>query len=468
MNAIEGELTSSPYAGDSLRASLHAPARTRRRWGLPFCIAAAILVRVLAIFVVGHPELRSGPLWLGSDEPSFHNIAATLAETGRYAQRPDGPPTAFRPPGAILPLAAIYSVAGASPYLAFAYVVLCGAAIVVLVYRLALVVCADARVALIAAAIAALMPTLVFTSSGIWSEPQAILLTLLLLYLLVRAGGTDSPRQWAVIGLCAALTYLTRPSAVFIVPFLIAGAWLTTQRQSRRLAIGLLVAALLIPIGIWGVRNRIALGEFVTGATVAGEALYGSNNPVTAGISPPALAVNGDFDLYKEAAEGRYLGSWVPMTYIPGWTSDAGASELDVYHRQMGSARDFVVAQPAAWLRLLGYKLVRVLTVEPYAPSITNDVGLRRITHRIATVSEHWFFLAFGIVGLAILLRANPRAGMWFLCFVMAGLANVLVTYPNPRFLLPMTATLIVPAALALSTTMDALNRWMVRRQGAR
>src|SRR4029434_483078 len=137
MNAIEAEWPSRPYAGDRLRASLRAPVRTWWRWALPSCLAAAIVVRVLAIFIVGHPELRRGTLWLGSDEPSFHNIAAALAETGQYAQRPGGPATAFRPPGAILPLAAIYSVAGTSPYLAFAYVVLCGAAIVLITHRLA-------------------------------------------------------------------------------------------------------------------------------------------------------------------------------------------------------------------------------------------------------------------------------------------------------------------------------------------
>jgi hypothetical protein len=229
----------------------------------------------------------------------------------------------------------------------------------------------------------------------------------------------------------------------------------------------LLLGALLLPIGAWGLRNWLTFGEFITGATVAGEALYGSNNPVTAGTSLPARQVRRnagtDFDLYAEAREGRYLGSWVPMDYIPGWDVPADAPELDQYHRQMAATRAFVRNEPWAWLRLLAYKLERLLTVEPYAPSITHDVGTRRIAHRIVTVAEHWFVLGWGIAGMVLLFRSRSPGRYWYASFLAAGLASVLVTYPNPRFLLPFTSILIVPAALALTRSYDA---WRPRYAG--
>ncbi len=430
------------------------------RWrALLLTLVLALALRVAGLLIVGHPEIRRGAIGFGADEPSFHNIAVALAVTGRYDRQPGGAATAFRPPAAILPLAALYYLFGSTPYAAFAYVMLCGLGVVVVVYALAEATFHQRRVAVTAAVVAAVAPTQIFTSSLIWSEPQAVCLTLLLLYLLIqtpRSGQTAY--RWLAIGLCAALAYLTRPSAVFVFPFVVGAAVLCGGGRQRLVNLVCVLSMLALPIGLWGLRNRLALGEFITGATVAGEALYGSNNPVTADTSLPAMRTWGPFDLYQEARDGRYRGSWVPMRDIPGWDLPADAPELTVYHRQMESTFAFIRSEPRAWIRLLGYKLVRLVTVEPYAPSVTNDVGTRRVAHRIVTVIEHWFIVGWGAVGTWQLFRARHRARYWYAAFLAAGLVNVLVTYANPRFLLPLTSILIVPAAFALTRAYDAAN----------
>jgi hypothetical protein len=250
----------------------------------------------------------------------------------------------------------------------------------------------------------------------------------------------------------AALAYLTRPSAVFLFPFLFVGAW----HAGRLRLVAVLALALGLPIAAWGVRNQLVFGEFLTGTTVAGEALWGSNNPVTAGLSLPALETRDGFDLRAEAREGRYLGSWVPMTYIPGWTAMApeGTSELEIYHQQVAATRAFVRSEPGAWLRLLGYKLRRFATADSYAPSVIHDTGLRRLLHRIVAVAEHWSILLLGFAGLFALARTDRRAAGWYAAFLVAGLAIVLVTYPNPRFLLPFTAVLVPLAGRTLARAM--------------
>jgi hypothetical protein len=431
-----------------------------RGWGLASCVFLAVAVRVAGFLVIGHPEVPRGQLLFWADEASFHDVAQAVATTGAYSRGPSGAATAFRPPGAILPLAALYYALEPSPYVAFAYVMLCGVAVVLISHRLARVTCADERIAVMAALVAALLPTQIFTSTGIWSEPQALLFTLALLYLLIRDEGAVGGRKWLLVGACAALAYLTRPSAGFLFPFLIGGALLSARGWGRVTNTALLVGALSLPVAAWGVRNWLVFGDFITGATVAGEALYGSNNPVTAGVSLPAQPTKGPFDLYAEARAGDYLGSWVPMAYIPGWAEQtpADASELEIFHRQMEATAAFVRTQPGAWLRLLGYKVLRLLTVEPYAPSITNDVGTRRVVHRAVTLIEHWFVLVCGLTGLLHLIRSRPGAGYWYGCFALAGVASVLVTYPNPRFLLPLTTVLIVPTAVTLVRTFDAVQ----------
>ena len=430
-------------------------ADTARRWGLPLCVLLALALRLAALFLVGHPEMLRGHLSLSSDEPSFHETAQALATTGRYSRRPDGPPTAFRPPGLILPLAALYYVVRPTPYVGVAYVLLGSLAIVMMVYHVTFATCADRRVALMAALLAAVSPTLVFTASGIWSEPQAIVLTLLLLWWLIL-GRTD-PGSWGLLGLCAAIAYLTRPSAAFLFPVLISAALLSGRGWRRVLNAVVLVSVLTLPIGFWALRNRLTFGDYIVGGAVAGEALWGSNNPVTAGISLPAKQFRDGFDLYAESRENRYLGSWVPMDYIPGWAEavPAGSSELAVYHHQVESTIAFIKSAPRSWVRLLGYKLARLLTVESYAPSITGDVGVRRIIHRAVTQIEFWFIVAWGFAGVWHLVSSGSRAGYLYLFFAAAGLANVLVTYANPRFLLPLTSILIPPAALAITRALD-------------
>lgn len=167
-------------------AERSAVGRFVRRWGLAACVCLAIAVRIAGFLIVGHPEIPRGQLSFWADEASFHDIAKAVATTGAYSREPGGPATAFRPPGATLPLAALYYVLRPTPYVAFAYVMLCGVAVVLITYRLASVTCGDERVAVAAALLAALLPTQVFTSTGIWSEPQAMCLTLLVLYLLIR------------------------------------------------------------------------------------------------------------------------------------------------------------------------------------------------------------------------------------------------------------------------------------------
>ena len=141
------------------------------------------------LFARDPPEARGGRFQLssGSDEGHYHLLALNLAESGHYRLSPDGPPTALRPPGTVLPIAALYRIFGPHPFLGVVDVGLCSLAIVWVAGALARQTTGDLRVERLAMLLAAVSPTLVFTASGIWSDTPTLLFSLLSLLLLLHA-----------------------------------------------------------------------------------------------------------------------------------------------------------------------------------------------------------------------------------------------------------------------------------------
>jgi 4-amino-4-deoxy-L-arabinose transferase-like glycosyltransferase len=149
--------------------------------------ALALAARLVALLVVGHPEMLRGDLVLAFDEPTYHRLAKTLATTGEYRTLPGDEPTAFRPPGAIVPLAILYLLFTPSPWVAVAYVMVCSLAIVAVVRAIAVLTTDDRRVWDTATLVAAVMPTLLWTTTRIWSDTPATLASHASLLLVLRA-----------------------------------------------------------------------------------------------------------------------------------------------------------------------------------------------------------------------------------------------------------------------------------------
>lgn len=428
--------------------------------------ALALAARLAALLVVGHPEMLRGDLVLAFDEPTYHRLAKTLATTGRYSMLPGEPPTAFRPPGAILPMAFLYLLFGPSPWVAVAYVLLCSLAIVAVVRGIAMLTTDDRRVWDMATLVAAVMPTLLWTTTGIWSDTPATLAGLASLLLVLWA--VRRPRGWATwvaIGLCGSVAYLIRSSALLTWPILLVSAWMLNERTTRVARTAAVLAALVIPVLPWGIRNGIVMGEFLTSATVAGQTLWGANNPVTAGLALPAVRTFQGFDLHEEARAGNYLGAWIPPAYAPGTeTIPAEAGEMERHDRYVDLTRRFLLENPTAALRLAAYKAVRIVSGESTAPSISGHVGRTAGVKRLLTSGERVALLLFGLSGLWLLFRqGNPTVG-WYAGFLVAGLAHVFIVYVNARFLLPVTTVLLVPAAAALVEGWAALRAWAAQR----
>ncbi len=418
-------------------------------------LVTALIFRVLFFLAVAHPEARAGSFELrpDSDEEDYHRLAANLVEVGRYSLSADGPPTALRPPGLVLPIAALYRIFETWPILGLAWVGLCSLAVVWVVGALARESCDDPAVERLAMLLAAVAPTLLYTGTGIWSDTPALLFILLSLLLLLKARAHATDRRLvALAAACLGAAYLNRPSAavvtVLLTALLLAEGW---PRHGLVTAL-LFVAVAVLPAVGWGLWNAVTLGGFYAGNSQSTVTLWQANNPVTAGLRPPAMRTANGFDLHREAAEGRYRGSWIPLRYVVAndpW-SDRSLHELEAEAWLRDQAVDFVLENPWSFLKLLGYKGLRILTAEPIAPSVLAESPARRRLKHLATFAERWFFLILGALGTVRLWQRRRSHARDYLLYCAAGLAVVFIAYPNARILLPVTATLIVPAAIAV------------------
>lgn len=432
-------------------------------------VLLALLVRLGFFLVVAHPEARQGAFHLldETDEIDYHRLASTLVETGKYRLFAEGPPTAKRPPGMILPLAALYALFAPSPWLAWLWVLLCALLLVPLLGRMTHQVGGSPRAVVLAMAITALLPTLVFTAGGIWSEPPSLLFTLLALHLLLRAEQrpTGNSRLWA--GLSLAMAFLNRPSVGLVIGllglWLLWRAWHSTARKAalRDLVLFTLVTAL--PILAWGGRNWWTLGEPFLGNTESTAALWGSNNAVTAGLQPPAIDTFNGVDLHQEAASGAYLGTWVPPYYVAD-DIPTDLDEMALHHWFEAQTRDFIRRHPGAYLKLVGHKLRRTLTAEPMPPSVLGESPTKRRAKHGVALGERWFLLLFGTLGLVQLWRRRRLAAQYYLLFLLGSLPVVIIAYVNARIFLPVSALLIVPTALCLDGLLERARHRFIQQ----
>ncbi len=170
-----------------------------------------------------------------------------------------GVPTTV-PPAYPLFLRAIYAVFGAGNYRAvYAVQALISSLTVLLIYRIARAV-ASARVALIAAGVAAVYPNLAAYTGVVMTETPALLVVTALVALLVSRQGERRKAIGATILL--AIAFLLRPVLLFLVP----GVFLSVRKRALFAIASILVLA---PLVVWEIRaggslERGAAGMYKT------------------------------------------------------------------------------------------------------------------------------------------------------------------------------------------------------------
>jgi len=247
----------------------------------------ALTLRVLAVDYASPPE---------SDGITFHRLAVSLVSGDGYA-RVSGHPSAWVVPGYPLLLAAVYWVVGNDPAVARLVNAFLGALTCALVLLLGRRVF-EPRVGLLAGFYAAVSPFFIALVNRILSENLYIPLLLLTALAFHEVISRGRFRDFVGFGLSGSLSILAKP---LTIPFLlVALVFLIRQWRGRRLLVKLAVSLLvfILPIGVWTVRNAVALKAFVPLANQGGDTFYVSYNPIGGKIFGKRL---DDDPVYVEA-----------------------------------------------------------------------------------------------------------------------------------------------------------------------
>ena len=438
-------------------------ARSASRWILAAAIAGLVLRAAFGlIYWVGKP--------LTHDEREYLALAKSLTSgRGMVYETPAGGGSGqqfSRAPGYPMFLAAIgaggreYDHAPARVKIAQSIV---GAGTVWLIGMMALGA-AGPRAGVIASAIAAAYPPLVWISAYVFSESLYSAAALLSAFVLQRSmtdeglasrsvapaspgarsahtgsmEGTSNPARrdapppgnheatrWnrtlaaLAAGAGTGVAILVRPTMLLFVPMVVL--WLTGRRRLGLAAAFLAGTAVLV--APWTVRNVRVHDRFVLVSAGGGVNFWIGNHPDAIGEGD--LAANP----HLKEAELEFRRAH------PGLSPE----ELEpLYYRD---ALASIAAAPGRWLLLLGRKLF--YTVTPIGPSYT----LHSTRYQAASVVSYLLVAPLALMGLPRLLRAGRRRPTAVLLLGGSAVLTGLVFFPQERYRIPVMDPVLILAA---------------------
>jgi 4-amino-4-deoxy-L-arabinose transferase-like glycosyltransferase len=406
-----------------------SPARVR-------LLVAALLIIALGVRVWRVQSTSYTPM---NDAGSYMTLASQIAHTGDYSSRGGAGgtrgPTAYFPPAFPYLLAAVDLIdgdripAGAAVHPARIVQAVLGTATAALVGLVALEVFGPS-VALVALAIAAIYPALVELSTTIYAENLLIPLILAALWAGLRARRSETPYRWvAAAGVLTGLATLTHQNGIVVVFSLLPAVW------AIRRAPLLLVAATVLTIAPWTIRNAIVLHSFVPVSDETGLTVAGTYNPTSA--HDPQIpyrwryyqAIPADAALVREAHT---------------------LTETQLDSKLRSRALHYVEHHPAAPLAAAYHNTRRLLELEgsfAWRASAYN-LGLSTSTARVGVVG-FWLVVLLALGGA--FTAAARRAPRWlWVTPLLLYLSVVFVNAETPRFRAPIDPFLIMLAACAL------------------
>ncbi len=257
-----------------------------QRHGRRTLIALAVIAVLglgLRTYAVVHPVANPA-----DDSHAYYALSKSLYTEGSYGGPEFKDPSDWSPGAPLLYAAAFYATAGAREGTARIVEALMGVAAILVVFLLGERLARGASgpggidagraVGLMAAFAVAVYPPFIHSTGELMSEPPAILTLPAAVLAFLWASEQERLRAWLVPGLLFGLTAMFRPEYLFVAAaFVVLAAVRVGVTRGWRPGLagaGLLLAALLLPIVPWTIRNVDVLHRVVPISTGSGKALY--------------------------------------------------------------------------------------------------------------------------------------------------------------------------------------------------
>jgi 4-amino-4-deoxy-L-arabinose transferase-like glycosyltransferase len=431
----------------------------RRDRALKILAVVALLGAALTIRL---DHIQHTPYRVKNDAGSYLTLASEIAHTGQYSNKhtPGSGaggtkgPSAYFAPGFPYFLAAVDLLSGhterrrgAVQPARVAQAVL-GTVTVALIGLVAWEAFGE-LVAFAALALAAVYPVLVELSGTLVAENLLTPLVLAAVAAALRIRHSSRPYLWALLaGVLSGLSALSHENAVLIlIPLGFAAAGAVRRQESGRwwsrlIEPTLLVAAALLTIAPWTIRNAADLHRFIPISDETGITLVGTYNPASA--ANPLVP-------YK----------WRLYYGVPGEHAlirEAGhLTEPQIGDRLQSQAFSYIAHHPLAPLAVAFHNTLRLFELEgtyawhASAKAISLPIGTARVG-----VTSLWILCALAIAGA--LTPAARRGPLWLWAVpLLLALSVVLVNVETPRFREPVDPFLILLAACAVATPIEKL-----------
>lgn len=412
-------------------------ARNGGRTGL----AALALILTLGV------GLRANEAWQGRppvyDAAAYARIAANLERGDGFALGPEATqPASNYSPGLPLLAAGLYELSG-GVHERFARLVLAliGTLAVLFTYLIARRLW-NPLAGLVGATAVAIYPALLEYQGMLMSEPlAATLLAGAVLSMLWADGARPSipaRERWLVPGLLLGALALTRPEYLAISLPIAVVVFARGGRESWRSGLAqavIMLIGLALVIAPWTVRNAIALDRFVPISTGGGQVLFAgsylpsSGDPERVGAEVLERHPELQGELPPDARLEQILAALAAQRY-PHLETDAALA-------RMGRERlwEDVSEHPLEYAGFLGAKLGLIWLHGP-----------RNVMRVPAWEGLHWILLAFGLLGLGVLVQQRRWEALLLGAVLLSVTAVGMLLVASPR-----RALVTIPLLAALA-----------------
>lgn len=395
-------------------------------------LVATVLIRIPVAFLMGDQVTELPGI---QDQISYDALARSLLD-GRgysftknwYPFTPPYTPTAHWSFLYPLYLAGVYAVTGYHPLIArLLQGAVGGALLCFLVYKIGRKV-ANEETGLVAASLAAVYGYFIYYNVALMTETFSIVLILLILYLSIELKENPTPIRWVGLGLSLGLAALLRQTVLLFVPFLFVWLFWELKKEGIRwwyFTIPIVIIVLII--APWTLRNYRVYNQFLLLNSNAGYAFFASNNP------------NLETDWRND------------IVVVPVPEDLVGQNEAQLDRALTHKAFESILSDPKRYLFLTLDKSLEYFRFWPSRDS-------SRISN-LNRVLSFGLYLPFMLLGL-YLSFSRWRNFMPLYLFIVIHTGIHLLSWPSPRYRLPVDAIAMVFAGIALVELAKQLKAW--------